>query len=356
MESLLQECMEHGTAGVTSGLIYPPGTFTPKEELVAMCKVAARYGGIYTSHIRDEGDGLIEAVTEALEIAKESGCRLTLSHHKAAGHRNWGKTKTTLEMIDKANSEGMDVALDVYPYTASMTSLYVLLPQEEFAYPFPQRVERLQQPQIRKALADAMRSGRVPRFNQLRSLEDVLLISCPGTPEMGGKTVAQVGALWNMDPIDALFDLLVKNRFTATAAFFTMCQEDLCRVFCHERTMLCTDALVSNTTEPTHPRSFCAFPQAIDYFVRQKKLMSLEKAISKMTAIPAAWYRIQNKGQIQNGYDADLVIFDYDNLAPGFTYGEPIKCCPGIEKVLVNGIVTYENGKLTGKTPGIILP
>ena len=189
MKLLLRECMENGTAGMTSGLIYPPGSFTPKEELVALCKVVAEYGGIYTTHIRDEGDSVIESVQEALDTAQQAGCRLTLSHHKAAGHKNWGKTETPLRMIDDANARGMEVALDVYPFTASMTRLYVLLPKEELSYILPDRLTRLQDPDISRQIKEKMLSGQVPRFEQLKTMEDVLLISCPKTPELAGKTV-----------------------------------------------------------------------------------------------------------------------------------------------------------------------
>lgn len=356
MKQLLREAMENGAAGMSTGLIYLPGTFAPKEELVELCKVVAEYDGIYTTHLRDEGDGVIEAVREALDTAREAGCRLAISHHKAAGYKNWGKTETTLGMIDEAVAAGQRVALDVYPFTASMTSLYIMLPKEEFVYPVAERVKRLQDPEIREALKKTLKSGQVPRFENVKSLDDVLLITCAKTPELCGKTIAQLGQEWGVDPIDAMFDVLVKNNFGVSAAFFTMCEEDLCRVFSHERAMLCTDGLIYSATAPTHPRGFCSYPQAISYFVKEKKLMSLEKAIYKMTALPADWYRIENKGQIRDGYDADLVIFDYDTLAPGFTYGEPVKACPGIEAVLVDGIVTYENGALTGNYPGRLVP
>lgn len=355
MKQILREALENGAAGMSTGLIYLPGVYAPKEEVVELCKVVAEYDGIYTTHLRDEGDGVIEAVREALDTAREAGCRLAISHHKAAGYKNWGKIETTLAMIDEAIAAGQPVALDVYPFTASMTSLYIMLPKEEFSYPLEERVKRLQDPQIREALKETMKSGQVPRFEQLKSLEDVLLITCAKTPELCGKSIAQLGREWGVDPIDALFDVLAKNEFAVSAAFFTMCEEDLCRVFCHERAMLCTDGLIYSATEPTHPRGFCSYPQAISYFVKEKQIMSLEQAIYKMTALPAAWYRMENKGQIRDGYDADLVIFDYETIAPGFTYGERVKPCPGIEVVLVDGIVTYENGALTGNHPGRLL-
>ena len=190
----------------------------------------------------------------------------------------------------------------------------------------------------------------------MRSLDDVLLIDCPVTVQYRGKTVAQVAREQGIDPLDAMLDILAENACATNCVYFTMSEDDLTAFYMNDRAMVCTDGLVHSLTESTHPRGFCAFPQAIDLFVRKKKCISLEKAIYKMTGFPAKWHRFENKGELKDGYDADVVIFDPETIAPGFTYGENIRLCPGIEKVFVDGVLTYENGALTGAYPGRFIP
>lgn len=357
MKDLLRECLDNGAAGLSSGLIYPPGAFAQKEELAELCKVVAEYGGVYTTHMRDEGRDVLHSVREALDTAGEANCKLTISHHKACGYKNWGQSTETLRMIDDAIAGGQKVALDVYPFMASMTSLYTCLPVEEFEFSLDQRVARLKNPVTREEIKRRLFAGGASsHFDELRSLDDALMITCRHTPEHAGKTVGQLAKERGISEVDALFDILIENRYAISAAFFMMCKEDLCRIFMHDSAMLCTDALIYSATDPTHPRGFCSFPEVIDLFVKREKLLTMEQAVQKMTSKAADWYGLKNKGYIRDGYDADLVIIDPKTVASGFTFGEKVKPCPGIEKVFVDGIPTYENYELTGNTPGRFLP
>ena len=356
MKSLLREAMENGALGLSSGLAYPPGVFAEKAELIELGKVVAEYGGVYTSHMRDEGNGVMDSVRETIDTAMAAGCRLNISHLKAAGVPNWGKSEKILEMIEQAAAKGLDVAYDVYPFTASMTSLQSTLPPHEHEFTREERTRRLKDPTVREEIKQRLYRGENPRFTSLRSMDDILLIDCPVTKQYRGKTVAQVGREQGIAPVDALLDVLAENECATNSVYFTMSEDDLTAFCMSERAMVCTDGLVHSLTESTHPRGFCAFPQAIDLFVRKKGCISLEKAIHKMTGFTASWYVFENKGQLKDGYDADVLIFDPETVAPGFTYGENVRLCPGIEKVFVDGVLTYENGALTGAHPGRFIP
>lgn len=356
MKSMLREAMENGAMGMTTGLIYPPGGFSKQDELTELCKVVAEYNGVYATHMREEGDFVAESVREAIETAGDAGCRLCISHHKVCGHKNWGKSKDTLALIDAANAAGHEVAFDVYPYTASMTSLSVCLPLTEFVYPRDVRVQRLRDPETRALIRGQMERGEVLKFSQLSGFDKILLVYLNKTPQFCGKTIAQVAEELGIDPYDAFFDILADNNYAGSSCFFTMCDDDLCNIFMHERAMLGTDGLVYAMNTPTHPRGFCSFPHAIDFFVKQKKLLPLESAIRKMTGFTAEWLGVKNKGLVKDGFDADLVIFDFDSITGGFTYARPVRPNPGIECVLVDGQIVYCDNALTGLTPGRFLP
>ena len=356
MKDLLREAMENGAAGLSSGLVYPPGVFTKSAELTELCKVVAEYGGVYTSHMRDEGEGVLVSVRETLDTALAAGCRLNISHLKAMGTSAWGMSAKVLEMIEDAAAKGLDVVYDVYPFTASMTSFQACLPPKEHTFTREERTARLKDPVIREQIKQSLLAGESVKFSSLRSLDDALMIDCPVTTQYRGKTVAQVAREQGIDPLDAMLDILAENACATNCVYFTMNEDDLTAFFLHDRAMVCTDGLVHSLTETTHPRGFCAFPQAIDLFVRKKGCISLEKAIHKMTGFPAKWHGFANKGELKDGFDADVLIFDPETVAPGFTYGENIRLCSGIEKVFVDGVLTYENGALTGAYPGRFIP
>lgn len=351
MKGLLREAMEGGCCGMSTGLTYPPSGFADEREVIELLKVIAPFDGIYTSHIRNEADGVVDSVKEVLDCAAAAGVRSHISHHKICGVENWGRSIDTLGLIDSALANGQEVAMDMYPYTACNTALSVCLPLTEFGYDLKTRIQRLKDSEIREELKTQMRKS-CRQYSQLSDFTDVMLSYCSAYPEYNGMTIAQVATERNADPFDTYFDIVADCNFRVNAVFFAMDETDMCRIFMHDRTMIGTDGLVYSMTGITHPRGYGTFPKAINYFVREKKLVTLEKAIYKMSGLTAQWYGIKNKGFIRDGYDADLVIFDPNTIAEGNSFKDSNKPAVGISHVIVNGQIVCQNGILTGKYPG----
>lgn len=354
MKGLLREAMEDGAGGMSTGLEYPPSGFADEQELIELLKVIEPFGGNYTTHMRNENAGLLDSVEESIRAARESGVRLTISHHKASGKANWGKSKQTLAMIDAANASGMEVASDVYPYTACMSGLSLILPLQEFSYSLEQRISRLRDPRARAEIRSLMQNS-AGGICQMTDFSDVLLVKCTKTPEHNGKTVCQVAQERGVEPFEAYLDLLLENNYSVSSVFFCMDEEDLCRLYMHEKTMLGTDGIVYSLTEPTHPRGFASCPRAINFFVREKKLLSMEAAIHKMTQKPALWYHLDRKGVVADGYDADILVIDPDNIREGNSY-TTVGLCEGIHYVIVDGQIVCKDKELTDARPGKVIP
>ena len=354
MKGLLREAMESGCRGMTTGLTYPPSGFADEHEITELLKVIEPFDGIYCSHIRNEADDVCQSVKEMLDCARNAGVRAHISHHKISGVENWGRSVETLKMVDDAIASGHEVALDIYPYTACMTGLSVCLPITEFEYGLDARIARLKDPKTRKEIAENM-VKHYRQYSQLTDFDDIMVVYVTGMPECNGKTIAEIAAMRGADPFDTYFDLLIETRFSVSAVFFAMHEEDLCRIFLHERTMIGTDGLVYSLEGSTHPRGYGTFPRAINYFVREKKLVSLEQAIYKMTGLTANWFNVPNKGIIKDGYDADLLIFDSNAIAEGNSFADSTKPAIGISHVIVDGKIVCQNNVLTGVYPGKIL-
>ena len=354
MKGLLREAMESGCRGMTTGLTYPPSGFADEHEITELLKVIEPFDGIYCSHIRNEADDVCESVKEMLDCARNAGVRAHISHHKISGVENWGRSVETLKMVDDAIAAGHEVALDIYPYTACMTGLSVCLPITEFEYGLEARIARLKDPKIRKEIADEM-VQHYRQYSQLTDFDDIMVVYVTGMPECNGKTIAEIAAMRGADPFDTYFDLLVETRFAVSAVFFAMHEDDLCRIFMHDRTMIGTDGLVYAMEGDTHPRGYGTFPRAINYFVREKKLVTLEQAIYKMTGLTANWFNVPNKGFVKDGFDADLLIFDPNTIAEGNSFAESTKTAIGISHVIVDGQIVCQNGILTGVYPGKVL-
>lgn len=354
MKGLLRESMEAGCIGLTSGLTYPPSGFADAHEITELLKVIEPFGGIYASHIRNESDRVVESVQEMLDCARDAGVHAHISHHKACGVNNWGKSKDTLAMVDERIAAGQVVTMDIYPYTACMTSLSVCLPLSEFSYGLDERIARLQNKALRKEIAAEMRAHCL-QYSQLTDFSDVMVCNCARTPQYNAITIDRIAAERGADPFDTFFDLLIENRFSISAVFFCMDEADLCRIFQHKQTMIGTDGLVYSMTGETHPRGIATFPKAINYFVREKKLATLEETIYKMTGLTAKWFRMENKGLIRDGYDADLLIINPDTIAEQNTYQDSLKPCTGISHVFVDGQLVCKDGIMTGVHPGRII-
>jgi len=319
MKELLEEALAAGAIGLSTGLIYPPGMFAATEELIELCRVVARHGGIYASHIRDEGNRLLEAVEEAIRIGREAGVPVQISHHKASGRANWGKVVDSLALIDRARAEGLDVTVDVYPYTAGSTLLAIFL------------------------AAGEAEGGP----------EDVMVAAAPRQPEVEGKTLQEIGELMGLPPWEA-GQRLVQEDPSVVAIGFGMAEEDVRRVMAHPAAMIGSDGIPSVGGKP-HPRLYGTFPRVLGTYVRREKVLGLEEAIHKMTDLPALKHRLAERGRLAVGYHADVTVFDPRRVDDIATYQDPRRYPDGIRYVIVNGEVVVEGSRHTGRSAGRVL-
>lgn len=333
MEVLLRDAMESGAVGMSLGLIYIPGCYADTEEVLALARVVKEYDGLLSSHIRNEGDNLIPSVEEFLYIIKNSGCRAVFSHHKSAGKANHGKVKTTLAMIDKAIAEGDDVYLDVYPYTASHTSLSTRF--------FPKRFHPEGEVDVCKCLSDTAIRERIKKELDVNSR--VLIASCRVTKQYEGRFLDELAKELGKSVFDTAFDIVIENNNSVGACYFSMCEDDVKSVISHPRAMICTDSGVAGNNVKFHPRLRASFPRAISRYSD-----SLPEMIRKITSLPAYVYRLENKGRIAVGYDADICIFDADKLCDNADYVNCNLPNSGLEYVIINGKIVVKNNTYCG--------
>ena len=350
MKDHVRLAMEAGALGISFGMIYTPGTFADTEEMIELCKVVAEYGGTMTIHMRNEGARLMEAVEETLRIVRETGIRCIISHHKASGGpANWGKIKQTLPMIEQINQEGYTVFLDQYPFIASSTGLSSEIPSAYLSLPKEELRAMLTDPNRRKEIADAMVGGRDPE-----QVYDRLMIGASKAyPQYSGMMVPEAAKMHGKSRVDTILDVLLGDDFASTEISFGMCEEDVEEVMAYPRTMIGTDGLWYPDTFGAHPRAFASFPRVLGHYVRERKVVSFEEAIRKMTSMPAALYGLTGKGLIRAGYDADLCLLDPDTIIDAANYKDWNARCPGLKYVFVAGepVVTdsVHDGRLLGK-------
>ncbi len=358
MCALLEEALECGAMGMSTGLVYMPGCFAAYPELLALAKVLARHGAIYVTHMRDESNRVTDAIRETLSLGREAGCRVWISHHKTSGIRNWGRSAETLHLIDEALGEGLDVMLDQYPFAASMTVLAACFPPERLAVGAEKLIEQLKDPAFRKTMIREMQTegDYENTFLNAGSFHRIQYSGSAADPRAEGMRADEYAALVGKDPFDAMFDLYSMNKGTLNAVYYTMSEEDVQRIFLHPHTVIGTDGITRSETERTHPRAFGTFPRAINWFVREKHLVTLEEAVRKGTGLTADAFRLKNKGRIAEGLDADLVLFDLDLLSSCATFDDPGRPCDGILKVFVAGKAAWENGRMTGERAGRFVP
>ena len=353
MADLLRDAIAHGALGLSFGLIYVPGCYSKTDELVYLAKVAASCGGMLSAHIRDEGDRLIEACEEFLTVIKESGARAVFSHHKAAlGEKNWGKVKTSLGLIDDANAEGFDIYCDVYPYTASHTTLSVrVLPKPLLVGGGDAIAERLKDPAVR---AEA-RKIYEEKYGENSDFSWMLVCSCPAFPQYEGLRLDEIARLHGKDPLETAFDLVMANKNEVRACFFSMCEEDVETVLAHPRAMICTDSSVRRNAAVYHPRLRGSFPRVLGRYVREQKVTTLPEMIRKMTSLPAAVYGLPSKGLLREGMDADICIFDAETIIDRSDYTACHQRAEGLNYVLLSGEVVVENAVHNGLCKGKVL-
>ncbi len=362
MNALVRESMEQGAFGMSSGLIYPPGCYAKTQELVELCKTVSSLGGIYSTHIRGEGETLIEAVREAIEIGREAQVSVEISHHKAAGKEFWGQVKTTLRMIDEARKEGIDVTCDQYPYPAAWTRLSAVLPDWVKVGGVDRLLERLKDVKVRERLRAEIEEGLPGWSNHVKACgwKGIMISQAKHDTSLEGKTLAEIAEERETDPYDALFDILVQEEAGVRAIYFMMSEDDVITVMKHSSTMIGTDGIALaprgelGKGKP-HPRFYGTFPRLLGRYVREKEVLSLEEAIRKMTSLPAAKLGLRGRGQVEVGANADLTVFDYDKIIDRATYQDPHRFPEGIHHVIVNGEFVIRDGRGTGRLPGRIL-
>jgi dihydroorotase/N-acyl-D-amino-acid deacylase len=352
MGSLLDESLAAGAFGLSSGLIYPPGLFSDTEELIRLAERLPRQR-LYTTHIRGEGDHLEESVAEALRIGEEAGCRVQISHHKAAGTANWGKTKATLRMIAEARARGVEVDQDVYPYTASSTMLTATLPPSFLAGSEEDVLGRLQDSasvgELKRAIAEGVDGWENHVAN---SGWDGILISTTADHRFEGMTLAEVAQMLQVDPVDGLVHVLLRERLRASMILFIMSEDDLQRVLSDEHTMIGSDGLPPGLGGKPHPRLFGTFPRVLSRYVREIPVLSLAEAVRKMTSLAAEKFRIPARGLVTPGKVADIVAFEADTIRDVGDYRDPVHPPKGIRWVMQAGQMVVENGQFLGRRAG----
>ena len=354
MKVLAAQAVEEGAFGISSGLIYPPGTYADKQEITELVSVLGECGGYYATHMRNEGVHLIEAVTEALETAEKASVPLQISHHKCLYKPQWKKAVfQTTAMIEAARREGLDVTCDQYPYNASSTAISANIPKWVFEGGFTAFKDRIHDETMRTKIRDEMNESHIGRWQDIR----IAYARSAANKWMQGKSVPEVAETLGKDPADLIMDLVEEEDNFVNEIDFGMCEEDIEYIMQKPYVMTGSDgeAYSLDIEAQPHPRSFGTFPRVIAHYSRDRKLFGLEEAVRKMTAMPAARAGLTDRGAIKQGMWADLVEFDLRSIESVPSYSDPKQPCSGIRRVFVNGVLTAENGKHLGKRSGKVL-
>jgi N-acyl-D-amino-acid deacylase len=360
MESMRIEttrAIDAGAIGLSTGLVYPPGSYAPTEELIELTQAVGQRRGFYFSHIRGEDQVLLEAVAEAISIGHATGAAVQISHLKAGWPSNWAKQTRVMEMIDQARSGGLDVSADVYPYLAGATSLKSALPQWAQEGGKESVLKRLSEPGIRKKIIEAMgKEG----FCRDGSWDRVRISRAANRQDYAGRFVAELAAEARRKPEEWVLDALLETELDIGMITFMISEDNLEIALKHPAVMIGSDSFIISTQGPLaqgvpHPRTFGTFPRVIAGYVRQKKILSLEEAIHKMTGLSAHKLRLADRGLIKEGYKADLVVFDPETIRDQATYENPFQYPAGIDHVFCNGVAVLKDEKHTGMRPGQII-
>ena len=358
MKDMVQQAMQHGALGLSTGLFYVPGSFASTEEVIELSKVAAKHGGIYISHMREEAAQLIDSVNETIRIGEESGIPVQMTHHKVIGVENWGSSVESLRLVDQARERGIDITIDQYPYTASQTGINALIPQWAQEGGRVRMLERIESPETRAAIKNEVvlkilydRGGGDPK--------NIFISRNTWDPSMTGKNLAELTVEAGMNPTpenasEVVFEILKGGG--ATAVYHAINTDDVDRIMQHPVTAIGSDGPVGIFGEGTpHPRQYGTFARVLGHYVRERAVLTLEDAVRKMSSQTARRLGIHNRGLLTEGYYADIAIFDADEIIDKATFEEPHQYAIGIKFVLVNGQVVVEQGRHTGRRPGKII-
>ena len=365
MKSLVREAMSDGAVGLSSSLQYAPAPYATTEELIALAGEAAKAGGIYASHIRDEGNSIGAALDEAFRIGREAKIPVEIWHLKAAGKANWGRMPEIVARIDAARKSGVDVAADTYAYTAGFNTFSAIIPPWAHDGGDQKLIERLKDPRQRARIRKEMETPSNEwnnEWQQVAGPESIIVgaVQNPKLMPIQGKTIAEIARLWNKDPIDTVFDILIEDEAFTEVALFIMSEPDVALALqqpwvsvCNDSQGAAPDGLLGK--EHPHPRAYGAFPHILRQYVREEKKITLEDAIRKFSSLPAGRMRFIDRGVLKAGMWADVVVFDPDTIRDRATFENPNQLSEGMRFVLVNGVAVVDEGKATNALPGKVV-
>jgi len=365
MRALVRDAMQPGAVGVSTSLQYAPAPYASTEELIALAKEASRFGGIYATHMRNEGNGVLKALDEAIQIGREAKIPVEVWHLKAAGKLNWGRMPEIVAKIEAARASGIDISADTYAYPAWFNSFSAIVPPWAHDGGDARMIERLKDPATRAKICAEMEDPNSDWDNEWQEAPgpEAFLIAVVQNPKLlplQGKRLTEVAQMWNKDPIDAAFDLLIEDQGFTMVAVFAMSEPDVAMALMQPWTSVDND---SQGTAPDgilgkehpHPRAYGTFPRVLRKYVREEKKLRLEEAIRKFTALPAQRMRLTDRGVLKQGMWADVVVFDPQRVTDKATFEEPNQLSVGMDYVLVNGVPVISDGKATDALPGKVL-
>jgi len=362
MKALVREAMSDGAVGLSTSLQYAPAPYARTEELIALAAEASKFGGSYASHIRDEGAGIMAALDEAFRIGREAKIPVEIWHLKAAGKSNWGRMPQIVAHIEEARKSGVDVAADTYAYPAAFNSFSAIVPPWAHDGGDKKLIERLKDPAMRARIRKEMETPSSDWNNEWQQVEGpqsfmVGAVQNPKLMPLQGKTIAEIAKIWNKDPIDTVFDLLIEDEAFTSVAYFMMSEPDVALGLQQPWVSICND---SQGTGPDgllgkqhpHPRAYGTFPRILRKYVQEEKKLTLEDAIRKFSALPAQRMRLADRGVLKAGMWADVVVFDPETIHDAATFDKPNQLSEGMRFVLVNGVPVIDEGKMTNALPG----
>ena len=358
MKLMVKDAMEDGALGISTGLFYIPGSFSTTNEVIELSKVASNYGGIYISHMREEAVDILKSVNETINIGIEANIPVQITHHKIIGKDNWGLATETLRLVDDAIKQGIMVSIDQYPYTASQTSIRALIPQWAQAGGRKELLKRIDDPETRKILIDGVvdrilfdRGGGHPK--------NIFISKNTWDTSMEGKNLADLCTERSLEPTPynaamVVFEIIKGGG--ASAVYHAINSDDVDLIMQHPMTSIASDGplTIFNIGSP-HPRTYGTFARVLGSYVRERRIISLEEAIRKMTSLPAKILSINKRGLIKVGYYADITIFDKDTIIDKATFEDPHQYAEGVNTVIVNGIIVVSGGMHNGNLPGRVL-
>ena len=346
VEKRLAACLEQGSIGLSTGLNEVPSSYGDFDELVKLCRVVKQYNAFYTSHLRDYKFHILEAVGEALDLGRQTKVPVQISHLQAAGYKNWGKMDDVLQLIDRAHAEGVDVAIDAYPYLAGSANLTQILPIWSQEGGSEKLLQRLREQDTYQQIAAETEGDLANRW------QDIYLASMtnPDQQDLVGKTIQQIADDRGCSGIAAALDLLLENDATVMIVSFNQSEENLRKVLSHPLTSIITDGLM--TGGKPHPRTFGTYPTFLGEYVREKRWMSMEEAIHKATGLPAQRFHLEREGHLRPGFQANIIVFSAEEIGTHSDYAEPDRVPQGIEHVLVNGSWAVRQGQVQQRFSG----